>query len=107
LPVFAFGTGGIGRFAGPTGGYLLGYLPAVFIAGLFSRFEKPLSDILGLVLGTVIIYALGVAWLEFVTGMGFSKALAVGMYPFLIGDALKIAASVIILKAVRPVIRRS
>ncbi|MFO8084654.1 MAG: biotin transporter BioY [Desulfobacterales bacterium] len=107
LPVFAFGTGGIGRFAGPTGGYLLGYLPAVFIAGLFSRFEKPLSDILGLILGTAIIYAMGVAWLEMVTGMGFSKALAVGMYPFLIGDALKIAASVIILKAVRPVIRKS
>ncbi len=107
LPVFAGGTGGIGRFAGPTGGYLVGYLPAVFIVGLFSRFQKPLLDLAGMILGTAIIYAVGVSWLTVVTGMTFSKVLVVGMYPFLIGDALKIAVSVAVVKAVRPVIHNN
>lgn len=107
LPVFAGGTGGIGRFAGPTGGYLVGYLPAVFIAGLFSRFQKPSLDLTGMILGTAVIYAVGVSWLTVVTGMAFSKVLVIGMYPFLIGDALKIAASMAIVKAVRPVIHNN
>jgi biotin transport system substrate-specific component len=106
LPVFAGGTGGVGRFAGPTGGYLIGYLPAVFVVGLFSRYQKTALDIIGMILGTFIIYVVGVSWLQMITGMAFSKALAVGMYPFLIGDALKIAAAAAIAKAIRPVIRK-
>ncbi len=106
LPVFAGGTGGIGRFAGPTGGYLIGYLPAVFVVGLLSKYEKTVTDIIGMIVGTLIIYSIGVTWLQLITGMAFSKALAVGMYPFLIGDALKIAAAAAIAKAIRPVIRK-
>lgn len=106
FPVFAGGTGGIGRFAGPTGGYLIGYLPAVFIVGSFSKYEKTTLDVIGMILGTLVIYTIGVTWLQMITGMAFSKALAVGMYPFLVGDALKIAAAAAIAKAVRPVIRK-
>jgi biotin transport system substrate-specific component len=106
LPVFAGGTGGIGRFAGPTGGYLIGYLPAVFIVGLLSKYEKTTFDVIGMILGTLIIYLIGVAWLQFITGMAFLKALALGMYPFLVGDALKIAAAAAIAKTIRPVIRK-
>ena len=107
LPVFAGGTGGIGRFAGPTGGYLIGYLPAVFIVGLLSKYEKTELDIIGMILGTFIIYSVGVIWLQWITGMALSNALAVGMYPFLIGDALKIAAAVTIAKTIRPVIKKN
>jgi len=107
LPVFAGGTGGIGRFAGPTGGYLIGYLPAVFIVGLLSKYEKTSLDIVGMILATTIIYATGVVWLQMITDMDVSKALAVGMYPFLVGDALKIAAAATIARTIRPVIRKS
>ena len=107
LPVFAGGAGGIGRFAGPTGGYLIGYLPAVFVVGLISRYEKKWLDVAGMILGTLIIYSLGVTWLQVITGMTFSKALAVGMYPFLIGDALKIAAAAAIAGTIRPVISKT
>ena len=107
LPVFAGGAGGIGRFAGPTGGYLIGYLPAVFVVGLISRYEKKWLDVAGIILGTLIIYSLGVTWLQVITGMTFSKALAVGMYPFLIGDALKIAAAAAIAGTIRPVISKT
>ena len=58
LPVFAGGTGGIGRIAGPTGGYLLGYLPAVFIIGWISRAggHRKVFDIAAMVIGTAVVY---------------------------------------------------
>lgn len=108
LPVFAGGTGGVGRFFGPTGGYLLAYLPAVFITGLVSQGKRKaaLCDVAAMILASLVIYGLGVGWLKVATGMTWSKTLAVGMLPFLIGDALKIAAAVLLAKAVRPMIRR-
>lgn len=120
LPVFAGGTGGIGRFAGPTGGYLIGFLPAVFVIGMISKSgrlqtrddikgstslgKQPVIDVLAMICGTVVIYAVGIVQLKIVTGMPLGKSLAVGMYPFLLGDALKIAAAVPIAKALRPLI---
>ena len=107
LPVFAGGLGGIGRFAGPTGGYLIGYLPAVFLIGKIALRAHPrvAIDVLAMICGTLVLYACGVSWLKIVTGMPPEKALALGMYPFLIGDALKIAAAAAIARALRPVIR--
>ena len=107
LPVFAGGLGGIGRLIGPTGGYLIGYLPTVFLIGQISQKAKPriVTDVLAMVCGTLVLYAFGVSWLKIVTGMSPAKALALGMFPFLIGDALKIAAAAGIAKALRPVIR--
>lgn len=108
LPVFAGGTGGIGRLAGPTGGYLLGYLPAVIAVGWISerRGNVLLFDLLGLVTGTAIVYLCGVPWLKMVTGMPMEKSLVVGMVPFLPGDAIKVIAAAAIARAVRPVIRK-
>ncbi len=107
LPVFSGGSGGLARFAGPTGGYLLGFLPAVYLIGLISRRKRrrALWDVLAMVLGTALIYALGVSWLIVWTHMALQKALAAGVLPFLVGDALKIAAAVPIARALRPVIR--
>ncbi|MBW2603673.1 MAG: biotin transporter BioY [Deltaproteobacteria bacterium] len=108
LPVFAGGIGGIGRFAGPTGGYLLGFLPAVCVIGVISNASKTnvVRDLLAMVCGTLIIYACGLSWLKILTGMTLGKTLAVGMVPFLPGDALKMAAAVPIAKALRPVIHK-
>ena len=109
LPVFAGGLGGIGRIVGPTGGYLIGFLPAVFLIGWISSKGKgkAVYDILAMVAGTAVIYALGVSWLKILTGMGWEKTIAVGMLPFLIGDALKIAAAVPIAKALRPIVNKN
>ena len=106
LPVFAGGTGGVGKFVGPTGGYLLGFAAAAYLIGVISEKGRGrvVVDLLAMVAGTLIIYTFGVAWLKVVTGMSFSKALAVGMFPFLIGDAFKIAAAIPIAKALRPII---
>jgi len=108
LPVFAGGTGGIGRLAGPTGGYLIGYLPAVFAIGWISERSgnKRLYDLLAMVLGAMIVYGFGLCWLKLLTGMSWGKALFAGMLPFLPGDALKIAAALPVAKALRPMIRK-
>ena len=104
LPVFAGGTGGLGKFVGPTGGYLLGFAAAAYLIGIISEMGRGrvAIDVMAMVAGTLVIYAFGVSWLKVVTGMSFSKALTVGMLPFLIGDALKIAAAIPIARALRP-----
>lgn len=106
LPVFAGGTGGVGKFVGPTGGYLLGFAAAAYLVGVISErgHGRVAIDVLAMVAGTVVLYAFGVSWLKVVTGMGVFKAIAVGMAPFLIGDALKIAAAIPIARALRPMI---
>jgi len=106
LPVFAGGTGGIGRLLGPTGGYLLGYLAAAFIIGFITERapRRRLVDAAAMIAGTLVIYAPGVVWLKIVTGMTFSQAVTLGMLPFLMGDGLKILAAVAVAGAVRPLL---
>ena len=107
LPVFAGGTGGIGRFVGPTGGYLVGYLPSVVIIGWLSARRRPpwLFDALAVLAGTLVLYLCGVSWLKIVTGMTWGKTLMVGMVPFLPGDIAKMAAAVMMAGALRRMIR--
>ena len=103
LPVFAGGTAGIGKLFGPTGGYLLSYMPTVWItAWLSQKFRSTLiGDIAALIAGSVVIYAVGVPWLKFAFAMPWDKAVAAGMLPFLIGDALKIAVAAAIAPKIR------
>ncbi len=106
LPVFAGGTGGLGKFVGPTGGYLLGFALAAWCIGTISEkgHGNAWIDVCAMLVGTIIIYAFGVSWLKVATGMSFAKALAAGCLPFLLGDALKIAAAVPIARALRPLL---
>ncbi len=106
LPVFAGGAAGIGRIAGPTGGYLLSYLPAAGLIGWVSkkgRGRLPV-DVLAMAGGAVMVYIGGVVWLKVITGIDWSKAVSVGMLPFLPGDAVKIAAAAPIARTLRPLI---
>jgi biotin transport system substrate-specific component len=106
LPVFAGGSGGLARFFGPTGGYLIGYLPAVWVIGLISESSRPraLRDGLALIAGCLVLYACGLVWLKVLTGMDWPQTLAAGMLPFLPGDALKILAAVALAKTLRPLL---
>ncbi len=107
LPVFSAGRSGIGQLFGPTGGYLLGYLPAVFATAVISKAlgKKFSSDVVAMVIGSLIVYAAGVPWLKVVTSMTYEKALTVGMYPFIVGDIIKIIAAAFIAKAIRPMMK--
>jgi biotin transport system substrate-specific component len=106
LPVFAGGTGGLGKFIGPTGGYLLGFAAAAFLIGAISERGrgKVVVDVFAMIAGSLVIYLFGVAWLKVVTGMSLTKAVSIGMLPFLPGDTVKIVAAIPIAKTLRPII---
>jgi biotin transport system substrate-specific component len=93
LPVFA-GTPekgvGLPYMVGPTGGYLLGFVAAAGIVGwIAQRSRHRLATLGGLLAGTAAIYLLGAGWLA--TFVGAEKAVTLGVLPFLLGDAVKVA----------------
>lgn len=89
LPVFHNGMAGLGVLFGPTGGYLLGFIPAAVIAGLAYECSRREVRICGLILATLVIYLFGLTWLILSTGMSVSAAVVAGMLPFIPGDILK------------------
>ena len=92
LPVFSGFSGGFPKLFGPTGGYLIGFIFMAFISGIFiDKFSNKIYIcILGMVLGTIVTYIFGTAWLAYEAHIGFTKALAVGVLPFIPGDIIKI-----------------
>lgn len=89
LPVFSGFSGGLGRLIGPTGGYLIGYLPLAFITGLGKGKFFPM------ILGTAVLYAAGTVWYTIFADVSFIAAAAVCVVPFLPLDSVKIAAAAI------------
>jgi biotin transport system substrate-specific component len=101
LPVLPGARGGLAVFAGPTGGFLLGFIPGAWVAGWMARrsgvsleTEKSTWQLFGTYLtasiagGALVVYIVGVPWLAAITGMSLSKAiLAVAV--FMPGDLVK------------------
>lgn len=98
LPVFSGYAGGLGKLAGPTGGYLVGFLFLALIGGCFvQRFRgRCLWTVLGLALGMGVTYAFGTAWFVIQMGCSLWYALTVCVLPFLGVDALKIVAAALV-----------
>lgn len=97
LPVFSSFGAGFGKLLGPTGGYLIGFIFMAIICGLF--FEKTDNRILlflGLVLGSLVNYLFGTAWLAVQIKLTFSQALWVGVIPYIPADLIKILLAVIL-----------
>jgi len=94
LPVFVAG-GGPAYLAGPTGGYLLGMVPAAWVAGELVRRgwgASPVRAVAAAVAGNLAVYVLGVTWLAVWLG-GLSQAVTVGLLPFLPGAAMKVVGA--------------
>ena len=98
VPVFSGYGAGIAKLAGPTGGYLVGYLLLAFIGGLFIEKSKgqPVISGVGLVLGDAACYVLGTAWFVFQMQCELGYALSVCVYPFIALDLAKIVVSCIV-----------
>lgn len=91
LPFFAGGHFGLAYLLGSTGGYFLGFILSTFLIGyLLERGWKQnyMKTLIALTLGSCLILGCGVLWLASL--IGASKALKLGLYPFLIGDLLKL-----------------
>lgn len=100
LPVFSGFSGGLGVLAGPTGGYLVGYLPAGVLCALAAR-RKRGQRVAGMVLATAVVYLTGTAWYCLQSGVALLPALAVCVLPFLPGDGVKLAAALVLGPVVR------
>lgn len=103
----ALGAAGVFTFAGGslwgvTGGYLLGFVIAAALVGAAARRSESILAVgAAMLVGELVILGLGAAWLAHVNGLGASQALALGVLPFLPGDAIKLAAALTTWQAAR------
>lgn len=107
LPVFAGPAAGPAYMAGPTGGYLLGFLPAAAGAGWLAErgWDRGLARVAAvMVLGHALILAPGVAWLAAL--VGGERAVAAGLVPFVAGTLVKSALGAAFVAAARPLLGR-
>ncbi len=108
LGVPAF-VGGVTALAGPSGGYIVGFVVAATVVGwVYSSMRSTAGAILACLAGTGVIYVFGCVWLMAITGGPLAHVLAVGVVPFLPGDLLKLAAAIAIVRGpfVGGVVRR-
>ena len=106
MPVFAGFTGGLERIAGMTGGFIIGYLPCALIVGLMTGGKDvPVwRHAIGMAAGTLSCYICGILWFAAVTKSGLLYAAAVCVLPFLLPDAVKIAAAAVLCPRIRKAI---
>ena len=104
IPVFSGFSAGVGKLLGPTGGYLIGYLFLVWIAGWLLEKRKKVTDfgnILALMAGTIILYFFGTLWLAVSAGLSWQTAFYSGVLPFLVPDIIKMGMAVGLAKSIK------
>ena len=96
VPVFSGYMAGVQKLAGPTGGYIIGYLFMAFFTGLAVRCipKKYIGYPIGMVAGTLACYLIGTAWFMMQSGTELSAALTMCVYPFIPGDIVKMVAAI-------------
>ncbi len=114
LPVFSGYTGGIAKLAGPTGGYLIGFIPMIIIMGFIrQRFGKKdnmtgvVFTVTGMLLGTAAAYLTGTVWFVLQMDCSFGYAFSVCVLPFIGIDIAKMLIANALGRAVRkPLIKQ-
>ena len=102
FPVFANGAFGLATLIGPTGGYLLGFIPAAYVMGYFADkgwYKHIVTALLSLIIGHAIVFAIGLLWLSIFAG--WSNVMAVGFVPFLPGAAIKTLVALALIPILR------
>lgn len=92
-PIYAEGQGGWDVLTGPTGGYIVGFCCAAALVGWMAqrRWDRRFSSAVAAMLtGNVVIYLFGLPWLAREIGTGLEGTLEAGLYPFVVGDLLKL-----------------
>ena len=92
LPWFSDASSGWGVLAGPTGGYIVGFIAAAALTGWLAQRtwdRRVLGAFVSMSAGTLVTFAVGLPWLAASLGLTLEQTLASGLYPFLIGGAIK------------------
>lgn len=108
VPVFAGYTAGVQKLVGPTGGYLIGYIFMALSTGMGVRLlpKKYLGYPIGMVIGTILCYTLGTVWFMNQSGTNLIGALSLCVYPFVVGDLIKIIAAIALAYPLNYALRR-
>ncbi len=96
LPVFAEGDRGVSVLQGPSGGYLIGFVVAAAVVGRLAELgwdRKLGGSLAAMLIGSVIIYAIGVPWLKVAIDVSWAEAVALGLTPFLLWDTAKLVVA--------------
>ncbi len=96
LPFFAEGKGGSAVILGATGGYLIGFIVAGAVVGRLAElgWDRHIGGAIGMMLiGSALIYAIGLPWLAVVLHLSPADAIAAGLTPFIVWDAAKLAVA--------------
>jgi biotin transport system substrate-specific component len=106
VPVFAMFRSGLDALLGPTGGYIIGYIPAAFITGFIiekrNKNNKTFIFPIAMLGGMITYLTLGTAWFMFLMNMDLYSSLMICVIPFLPGEFIKIAVATIIVKRLLP-----
>ena len=97
LPVFAQAQFGIIHLFGPTGGYLIGFVPAAFLTGYLVEYgwgKSVFSALVIMIIGTSVIFICGLSVLKLF--FGNNNVLEIGLYPYITGAVIKIALAAVI-----------
>ena len=95
LPVFSVGPGGIAQLLGPTGGYLMAYPLAAFLAGFIAErgSKNFLRFVVAAVAAELAIFAGGLGWLAMLAPGGVPQAARFGLYPFVFAEVMKVMSA--------------
>lgn len=98
LPVFSGFAGGLGKLAGPTGGYLVGMIFLTILSGFIAErcSRKPVIIFLGMLLGSAVNYLFGTLWLCMQLHLSFLEGLMTGVVPYIVFDIIKMVIALII-----------
>ena len=108
MPVFSNFRGGFQMIVGVTGGFIIGYIPCALATGLISDIfkHKLWAYILGMVIGTVLLYTMGTAWFMLQTGNSLAVSLGMCVTPFLPGDTAKVVLASVVAPNLRKALQK-
>ena len=107
VPVFSGFRGGMAVIAGPSGGFIIGYIACAFVVALvISRLGTSVKALIpALFAGWFVTYAFGLSWMMYVLNLNFTAA-ALSCVPFIPGDLVKTVISIIIINRLHPVVKK-
>lgn len=109
IPVFSGYSGGLNKLAGPTGGYLVGFLFLIICTGslLHNNYRKTAKAVLAMISGTLITYLFGTIWFVLQMHCSIAYAFSICVLPFLLGDGIKIILAAKIGPQIRAALSKS
>lgn len=105
VPVFAGFSGGLSKFIGPTGGYLIAFPIAAFITSYINA-KKPIkheliNTAIALIVGLSLVYSCGFLFLAKVANLSLQKAFMAGVAPFIVPDLIKLIIAYFLASALK------